>query len=183
MSESLDCQAIWADIVSCLYVGYIGSPILTDGRKPLDTLISISSSKWYSTSDADEHLKVNMRAFSQVGKYLVELLEIELKAMTHPKIFGKYRAAQHIADELRSQLVAYVYQQPPFNLADDSDPYHYWEQLREEPRAEILAVRYQSSEASSCDLAQCLNRCWGLSCSRYSQIQCQRSVLCPASQI
>src|SRR5260370_3516179 len=90
--------------------------------------------------DTADHLNVTMKAFPIVGKYLTDLLTEEIHANTHPAIFNKYKEANGIGAALKTQLVQYAYQSPPFNSIVEMEPCLYWEALKANPKAEVLAV-------------------------------------------
>lgn len=87
-----------------------------------------------------------MPAFTVVGKYLLCVLSLELRAKRHPKIFGVYKTVPAIGEAFHEQLVAYTLQEAPFTFREGVEPLAFWERLLEDPNAAVLAVRVLSSQ-------------------------------------
>jgi hypothetical protein len=135
-------------MLSTVNLGYIGSKILVRYEQPLIPRITLPPTRpgrvpttGYGTDPAD-HLNSTMKAFPIVGKYLTERLTEEIRKNTHPAVFNKYKDARTIGTTLKSQLVQYTYQSPPFNTVTETEPRLYWAALTANPKAEVLAVSH-----------------------------------------
>ena len=125
-------------------LGYIGSHILVRNEQPLAPRITLPATRTGGTptTDPTDHLNSTMKAFPIVGKYLTGRLTEEIRRNTHPALFNKYKDARTIGAALKSQLVQYTYQSPPFNTVSETDPCLYWAALTANPKAEVLAVSH-----------------------------------------
>lgn len=126
-------------------IGYLASPIFR--RKtvnPISTAITLRpsghSTSRHARTKEEQRLIDTIPAFSVAGKYLMQILTEEIRARTHPKIFGHYENAHAIGDAFRHQFTAYVLQEDPFRYMQDVTPREFWMNLSKDPRASLIAV-------------------------------------------
>ncbi|KAG8945373.1 hypothetical protein FRC04_000823 [Tulasnella sp. 424] len=126
-----------------LHPSYVRSSILTrTNRNPLSekTIIVRPTPNERSNVHADADLRRDFPAYVKCGKFLLSTLRHEINGNTAPRLFGGYPTTDAIVTAFRSQFATYARGNPPFVAYHGfSSPMEYWESLRRNPDAEIVA--------------------------------------------
>lgn len=94
-----------------------------------------------SNVHADTDLRRDFPAYVKCGKFLLSTLRHEINGNTAPRLFGGYPTADAIVTAFRSQFATYARGNPPFVAYHGfSSPMEYWDSLKRNPDAEIVAV-------------------------------------------